>query len=355
MKRREFLKAAGWSVSTLLLSPQVGHPSQRFKTTTLAESEHFHIVRVSESVFAVRGKPLSGIPTNTAVIVGEDGVAVIDTHQQPSFDEEVIGIVGQLTSLPIRYLINTHWHQDHTLGNQVFEGRAKIVGHVNTLRELRQRVVPSLELQREVLPKQLEQARLVLSEAHLHRELPSEYLNQLALQIELESAYLHELQLVRVVPPTEVFESSYSLDISRQPIELLHVGQGHTRGDIVVFLPEEGTLVFGDLLTPGQPFMRPSDAVPSAWGPTLEKLRDMEWEHAVPGHGWIDDPRARVDILVSYLGDLTERVRAAVASDVPVEEITQAVRLDEYEPYFPYFSYSVGENIQRAYEELTVP
>ena len=352
MKRRQFLKTLGWSASALLLSPRVAHPSQRFKTPALPESEHFDVVRVSESVFAVRGKPLSGIPTNTAVIVGDEALAVVDTHQRPSFDEEVIRIVGQISDLPIRYLINTHWHQDHTLGNQAFEGRAKIVGHINTLRELRKRVVPNLELQREVLPDQLEQARLVLAEGRAQGNRRSEQLDQLALQIELDSAYLLELQAVRVVPPDEVFENSYSLDISRQPIELLHVGHGHTQGDIVIFLPEEGTLVFGDLLTPGQPFMRPRDAVPSAWGPTLAKLRDMEWEHAVPGHGWIDDPRARVDILVSYLGDLTERVRAAVAAAVPIEEITQVVRLDEYEPYFPYFSYSVGENIRRAYEEL---
>ena len=171
-------------------------------------------------------------------------------------------------------------------------------------------------------------------------------------QVKLDSEYLQELKDIRVVPPTEVFESSYSLDISRQPIKLLHVGYGHTRGDIVVFLPEEGTLVFGDLLTSGQPFMRPQDAVPSAWGPTLSKLQEMDWEYAIPGHGWVDDPRGRIEILVSYLEDLIERVRKAVAAAVPFEEITNSVDLNEYEPYFPYFRYSVGENIRRAYEEL---
>ncbi len=352
MKRRDFLKNMGLSASALLVSPHFVRSRERSKTSILPETEHFDVVRVSESVFAVRGKPDSGIPTNTAVIVGDDAVAVVDTHQRPSFDDEVIRIVREITDLPIRYLINTHWHQDHTLGNQVYEGKATIIGHVNTGRDLLGRVVDNLELQRAVLPDQLDRATRTLTERR-RQGVPPDDLRQLALQIELDSQYLAELQQIRVVPPTELFENSYSLDISDQPVELRYFGPGHTHGDIVVFLPEEETLIFGDLLTPGQPFMRPRDAVPSEWGPTLARIGDLSWENVVPGHGWIDEPRDRMEILVSYLGDLTERVRQAVAADVPAAEITEAVNLDEYEPYFPYFSYSVGENIRRAYEELT--
>lgn len=352
MKRRQFLASTAWLASGLPLLPRMTGGTRRFKSRVLPESTNFNVLRVSESVMVVRGKDRSGIPTNTALIVGDYGVAVVDTHQRPSFDQEVIDIISQITDLPVRYLINTHWHQDHTLGNQVFEGRAEIVGHINTLRELRGRVALSLGRQREVLPGQLENARMILVEAKKQGIESNEDLKRLALQVKLDSEYLQELKGIRVVPPTEVFESSYSLDISRQPIKLLHVGYGHTRGDIVVFLPEEGTLVFGDLLTSGQPFMRPQDAVPSAWGPTLSKLQVMDWEYAIPGHGWVDDPRGRIEILVSYLEDLTERVGKAVAAAVPFEEITNSVDLNEYEPYFPYFRYSVGENIRRAYEEL---
>ncbi len=351
MKRREFLKNVGLSASALLVSPRLAGSRERFKIPVRPESDYFDVRRVGESVFAIRGKPGSGIPTNTAVIVGTDAVAVVDTHQRPSFDEEVIRIVGEITDLPIRYLINTHWHQDHTLGNQVYEGRATIVGHVNTGKDLLGRVVDNLKLQREVLPGQLDQAARTLVERR-RQGVGQNALDQLALQIELDSEYLEELHGIRVVPPTESFESSYSLDISDQPIELRYFGPGHTHGDIVIFLPEEKTLIFGDLLTPGQPFMRPRDAVPSAWGPTLAKIGDLPWENVVPGHGWIDEPRDRAEILVSYLGDLTERVSQAVGAGVSADEITQVVKLDEYEPYFPYFSFSVGENIRRAYEEL---
>lgn len=350
MKRRDFLKTVGWGAPALLGVPRFG-AAQRLKSGIPTATEHFDVVRVSESVFAVRGKLNSGIPTNTAVIVGDDGVAVVDTHQRPSFDAEIISLVGQITDLPIRYLINTHWHQDHTLGNQVYEGRATIVGHINTRRDILSRVVPNIELQREVLPGQLEVARRTLEERRAEGA-SEESLAQLKLQTELDSEYLEELALINVVPPTEVFAESYALDISAQPIELRYVGPGHTHGDIVVFLPEERTLIFGDLLSPGQPFMRRGDAVPSQWGPTLSKLATLAWDHVVPGHGWIDRPRDRVDILVSYLGDLTGRVQAAIDAGVGVDEITSAVSLDEYESYFPYFSYSVGENILRTYEEL---
>jgi cyclase len=352
MKRREFLKTMGLSAPAMLVTPHLARSKERFKTSALPETEHFDVRRVGESVFAVRGKPDSGIPTNTAVIVGDRAVAVVDTHQRPSFDEEVIRIVGEITDLPIRYLINTHWHQDHTLGNQAYEGRSTIVGHVNTGKDLLGRVVDNLSLQREVLPGQLDRAIRTLADRR-GQGVGQDELSQLAVQIELDSEYLEELGQIRVVAPTELFDVSYSLDISDQPIELRYFGPGHTHGDIVIFLPEERTLISGDLLTPGQPFMRPRDAVPSEWGPTLAKIGDLPWEHVVPGHGWIDEPRDRVGILVSYLGDLTERVRRAVGAGVAAEEIIQAVNLEEYEPYFPYFSFSVGENIRRAYEELT--
>ncbi len=350
MKRRDFLKTVGGGAPLLLVAPRFG-VSQRLRSGIPAETNHFDVLRVSESVFAVRGKPNSGIPTNTAVIVGDTGVAVVDTHQQPSFDAEVVDLVGRITDLPIRYLINTHWHQDHTLGNQIYEGRATIVGHINTLRDILGRVVPNIELQREVLPGQLEAAHRTLDERRARGDSP-ESVAQLEMQIELDLAYLEELTTMHVAPPDVVFEDVFRLDISAQPIELRYVGPGHTQGDIVVFLPQERTLIFGDLLTPGQPFMRRGDAVPSQWGPTLSKLSTLAWDHVVPGHGWIDRPRDRVDILVSYLGDLTRRVQAAIAAGIGADEIVGAVSLDEYESYFPYFRYSVNENILRAYEEL---
>lgn len=352
MRRRELLKTIGWSVSALALKPTDGYCSERSRTTKISSSEHFDVLPVSESVYAIRGKPLSGIAANTAVIVGDTGVAVVDTHQRPSYEAEVIHIIRQITSLPIQYLVNTHWHQDHTLGNQAYEGRAKIVAHANTSKDMRLRVEPNLKLQLAILPSHLRQAQNLLREAHVQGKADDPEFEQLAQQVALDSAYLGELQNIHVVPPDEVFHQTYDLDLGRQPIQLLHVGAGHTRGDIVVFLPEEGTLIFGDLLTAGQPFMRPRDAVPSEWGPTLMKLKGLNWDNAVPGHGWVDQPRDRIEIFISYLNDLTEQVRAAILAEVSSEEITRAVSLDKYAPYFPYFKHSINENIRRTFESL---
>ena len=82
------------------------------------------------------------------------------------------------------------------------------------------------------------------------------------------------------------------------------------------------------------------------------KLQEMNWDNAVPGHGWVDNPRDRIEIFISYLTDLTDQVRAAIAANVTSDEITRAVSLDHYAPYFPYFKHSINENIRRTFESL---
>lgn len=355
MKRREFTRTVLAAASALALTPRGFAARQRFKKFGAIESKNFDVVRVSESVFAVRGKPNTGIPTNSSIIVGDAGVAVVDTHLRPSLDIEMIGIVKQITEHPIQYLINTHWHQDHTLGNQAFEGKVPtIIAHENTRRELLSRVVPNVEMQRQILPEQLTQAREALEARKKAGETSAEDLKQLALEIDLDEQFLDELNQLQIVPPSRVFQETYRLDIADQLIELRYMGFGHTHGDIIVHLPEEKTIVLGDLVTNGQPFMRRHDAVPSKWGPTLRKIEQLSWERGVIGHGWVESARDRLQIEARYLEALVLRVTQAIAAGVPAAEITKAVlpSLIEFAPHFPYFQQAVIENIERTYEEL---
>lgn len=353
VRRRRFIETL-IGTGTAIVYPTRGWASERFKNFSDLDTHNFAVTRISDSVFAVRGKPETGIPTNSSIIVGDRGVAVVDTHQRPSFDEEMRGIVRRITDLPIRYLINTHWHQDHTLGNQVFEKDATIVGHARTRSEMLDRVVRSLDLQRRVLPEEVKEARLAL-EARKQAGAPSEELRQLELSIALEDAYVRELATLRVVPPVQTFDESLQIDIADQPVLLRFLGPAHTRGDIVVHLPAERVIVLGDIVTAGQPFMRRADAVPSQWAPTLEKVLALDWNRAVIGHGWVDNPRARTEILVSYLHDLVNTTRQAIESGLPEDAIPKAVRaklLERHAGHFPYFFDSVLENVVRTQEEL---
>ncbi len=353
MNRREFNRTllAGASI----LPSQSFGARPRFKKPENIESKHFEVVRLSESVFSVSGKPDTGIPSNSAIIVGDRAVAVVDTHLLPSLDVEVIGIVRQITDLPIEYLVNSHWHQDHTLGNQAFAGRVKaIVGHANTRLALLNRVVSNVELQRQLLPEQIAHARESLDLAKQGGTLKSEDLRRLTRQVELDEEFLKELNQIRVVPPNITFEQTHILDIGSQPVELRHMGLGHTQGDIVVHLPREKTIVLGDLVTSGQPFMRRQDAVPSQWAPTLRRIAGLAWDQGVIGHGRVSNVRERLEIEAQYLEALVLRVRQAVDAGVPAGEVEKAVLpgLMEFAPHFPYFEQAAGENILRTYEEL---
>src|ERR1700677_5028566 len=93
-------------------------PCLAANAVVLADSSHFTITQVVPGVYAVLGK--NGPNNNAAFIVNDSDVVVIDSHTRPSWAREVIGEIKKVTDKPVRYVINTHWHEDHVQGNQAY-------------------------------------------------------------------------------------------------------------------------------------------------------------------------------------------------------------------------------------------
>lgn len=255
-----------------------------------ARAQSFDIIKVADGVYAAIGKP--GVYSNGAFIVNRDDVVVVDTHLRPSWARDLIAEIHKITDKPVRYVVDTHWHGDHVQGNQAyvstFGPAVEYLAQHNTREDIVNKAIPDLqkELTKE-LPDTIQQLEKALAEGRDSKGNPltPEARGQMEKDLASGKSYLAELKQIQITLPTLTFERSLILHKPDRAIHVYYFGKGHTRGDVVVYLPREKVLITGDLLTGGIPFMR--DAYPVEWVGTLESMSKLDWSQAIPGHGGV--------------------------------------------------------------------
>lgn len=339
-------------------------------TVVAQTSQFFDIVNVADGVYGAIGKP--GVQSNAAIIVTDRGVIVVDTHLRPSWAKDLIQAIRQITDKPVRYVINTHWHGDHVQGNQAYQAAfplgTEFISHVNTRNDIIGKAIPSVKQNLDSLPVQIGRLKTRLAEGkNPDGSMMTDSAKQaLQRQIANQESYLEELKTLQITIPNLTFDRSLTLwagdptdakaSAGGREVRMLYFGEGHTRGDVVVYLPREKVLISGDLLTGGLPFMR--DATPLAWAGTLESVGKLEIESVIPGHGPVQKGKERLNLVVQYLKDLYAAVETQVKKGATVEEAIKAVGdqlAPKYEKEFPGFRAGLGGplgNVTKTYEAL---
>lgn len=191
---------------------------------------------------------------NIGVILGDESVCVIDSRSNHPDADEFLAELRALTSLPVRFLVNSHMHWDHTFGNSRFEG-ATIVGHTDCRRRL---IEDGEQMRHDLLT-----AEWIPSEA---RPLFSQ---------------------VDIVPPFVTFDDSIALHLDDRRLDVTWLGRGHTDNDVIVTIDD--VCFAGDLVEEGAP---PAfgDSFPLDWVGTLDRLIEVLPPTVVPGHGDVVGP-----------------------------------------------------------------
>ena len=205
--------------------------------------------QLGEGVYRRRYESLD---LNVGVVLGEDGVLIVDTRSTHREAAELIDDLGKLTRLPVRWVVNTHWHWDHVFGNALFTA-AEIWGH-----EL---CIPAMESLGERMKQ--DARRWMPPETH------------------------DDVDAVEVVAPGHTFSESATLAIGRE-VDLTYHGVAHTDADIIVRVPEAGVAFFGDMIEEGAP-PNFGDSHPEVWPETLRDAASEFPATAVPGHGDVVD------------------------------------------------------------------
>lgn len=263
-----------------------------FTVSIRAQQPDYSKVQIKATKVAGNVYMLEGAGGNIGVSVGEDGILIVDDQFAPLADKIRAALKG-LADKKLRFILNTHWHGDHTGGNVAFGPEAPIIAHDNVRKRL------STEQKSEVFKSTTPPS-------------PKEAL------------------------PVITFNQSLSVHFNGEEIRVIHYPQGHTDGDSVIFFTSSNVVHLGDDFFAGRfPF------VDLESGGTVEGLiknigeiigKIPEGAKLIPGHG----PISTVDDLKSYhrmLTQTTDIVRQKIAAGKTLAQIKSEGLPDEWKPW----------------------
>jgi cyclase len=318
-------------------------------------AQSFKVVKVADGVYA--GIGLNGVFGNGAFIVNRDDVLVVDTQLRPSWARDFIAEIRKVTPKPVREVVNTHFHRDHSQGNQAyvdaFGPDLEIIAQENTRTDMIEK--NTIILQQSMTteyPNAIAQMEKQLADGKDAEGNPLTGDARASLQhrIDLDKAYIAEIPQIRITPPTLTYQDKLVLHKPDRDICLLHFGLGHTRGDTVVFLPKEKIVITGDLLTYNFPNMK--NSYPVELVTALEDIDKLDWDYAIPGHGEVEQGKGQLELLLSYMRDMVEAVKDAVSKGMTLDQAKQTIDLSKYAS-IPGFVAGNPLAIERAYNEIT--
>lgn len=247
------------------------------------------LVQLSESVYSYLDVgwdvPGNRFGANAGIIIGDDAVLVVDTLTNAKEAELFLLDIEKVTDKPIRYVVNTHAHLDHSWGNCVFADRgAQIIAHAAC---------------RDTMLATGEEG---IENAGMYGLTPE------------------AMEGTRPVAPTLAFSRELIMDLGNRPVRLIHPGyQSHTAGSIMVYVPGEEILFTGDILfTDRHPYMGEGDL--EKWQDALDAILKLNAKKIVPGHGPLSAAKDIVD-LKTYLLAFDRHAKALCVKNGDPEKI----------------------------------
>ena len=292
---------------------------KKFASQADLEEKVVSFDRLSEHAFAYTAQ---GDP-NTGIVIGDDGVMVIDTQATPLMAQDVIRRIREVTDKPIRYVTLSHYHAVRVLGASGYAPE-----HVIASRDTYELIVERGE-----------------------QDMKSEI-----------ERFPRLFRAVESVPgltwPTIVFEKRMTLWMGKLRVEIMQLGRGHTRGDTVVWLPDERILFSGDLVEyAATPYT--GDAYLADWPATLDRIAALQPAKLVPGRGAsLMDPeqvKAGLDGTRAFVTALYENVKAGAREGKDLRTVyreTYAALKPRFGDWV-IFDHCLPFDVSRAYDEAT--
>lgn len=281
------------------------------KTATLEE--------LADGVFAFTAE---GDP-NVGCIVGTDAILAIEARATPFMAQRWIDVIrARIGKHPFGDLVLTHYHAVRTLGASAFNP-GRIVAHANTKKLIDERGKGDWASEQGRMPRLFAGAETIPGLTH----------------------------------PTDTFDGTLSIDLGNRMVELRYLGRGHTSGDIVVWLPDEGILFAGDLVE-AQAAQYMGDSYPGAWsGDTLDNVAALHATQLVGGRGPVVRDAAVTTAIAdtrAFIRTTFDETRAVREADGSLKEAFEQVHAKLAPRYagFPIFEHTMPFNIQRTWDEL---
>jgi cyclase len=311
--------------------PQIAGGGGPRSTAAAAMGKAYKFDRIAEGVYYATATGALVTGGNNPILVNDRDVMVVDAGITPAAARALLEDLKTITDKPVRWVVNTHFHYDHTDGNSIFGPNVEIIGHdyvryaILNLDVLHREPFVTNQLN---LPIQIESLKKQISD-----EKDSEQRVTLERQLAATQAEWGELKVIKPTPPTMTYSSKMTLYEGQREIQLLFLGPGHTQGDTVVFLPKERIVCTGDLMESRLAYM--GDAIFDEWITTLEALKKLDFDTVLPGHGVPFHGKSLITAYQSYLKDLMTQVASLRKQGLTAEETAQRVDLTSHRADFP--------------------
>jgi glyoxylase-like metal-dependent hydrolase (beta-lactamase superfamily II) len=267
--------------------------------------------RVSEHVYAIVGFP------NVAIVIGSRATLVVDTGLGPRNGATVMRVVKKLSANPKLFLTTTHFHVEHTAGEAAFPAETILIRPAAQQEEVEKNVTGML-------------ARFsTFSEQN--REL---------------------LAGVKLRAPDMVFDSETKLDLGGVTARLLWLGTGHTKGDELIFVEPDSTLIAGDIVQDKiVPRVNRGEGTPQGWLAILDKIAPLKPRYVIPDHGALGDG-SLIAKQRAFIVDLQTRAVALKRQGVSADDAAKQLTAEFKTKYPDWVSMElVASFVQSVYAE----
>ena len=280
----------------------------------LASSAFADLTKVADNVYAYvdvkNASPLNSFGANTGIVVGSDGVLVIDTLVSAKEAQRFIADIRKITDKPIKYVVNTHYHLDHAFGNSEF---AKLG------------------------------AKIVATDAD--RRNLAQYGEETLKGVGNFGLTAQDMEGTYIVLPDITFHDKMTIHLGDETIELIYVMPSHTTGNLLVYIPRHKILFTGDILfTDFHPYMADCDV--KGWIENLDFIDKMDVEAIIPGHGPLSTKKD-VEEIRDYLRTFDMIALEMAAKGKDAEAI--AAKLAEKLPKRSQNEWTILRNINAKY------
>ena len=258
---------------------------------------------------------------NTGIIVGDDGVMVIDAQATPTMAGDDIARVAKVTDKPVKYVLLTHYHAARTLGASAFKG-AEILASNATRDLIAERGKQDMDSEIGRFPRLFRAAETISG----------------------------------LIWPTITFPDQISVWLGRREVRIVHIGRGHTAGDVIAIVPDAGVVFSGDLVE-HKSACYCGDAHFTDWLATLDHLAELQANALLPGRGaTLTSPemvKEGIELTSDFIATLYNSVQESVTKGRSLKEAFDFVRLtmDPKFKDFAIYEHCLPFSVSRAYDE----
>ena len=258
---------------------------------------------------------------NSGVIVGDDSVMVIDAQATPAMADELIARVAKVTDKPIKYVLLTHYHAVRVLGASAYKG-AEILASDDTRKLIVERGQQDMDSEIGRFPR-------------LFRAVES---------------------IPGLTWPHLTFPDEISVWLGKREVRIMHIGRGHTAGDVIAVVPDSNVVYSGDLIEYHSACYC-GDAHFTDWPTTLENLAEIDASAVVPGRGAaLKTPEMVKDgiaLTSDFLSTLYGSAQDSVAKGLSLKQAFDAARkvMDPKFSDYAIYEHCLPFNVSRAYDE----